>query len=105
MNILLCCSAGMSTSLLVTKMQKAAGEKGKKAIIKAVSASEVRNYVGEADVILLGPQIRYMLQDMKKLGEEYNIPVATIDQRDYGMINGDAVLNHAQKLIGESTGS
>lgn len=101
MNILLCCSAGMSTSLLVTKMQKAAEDQGKEATINAVSASEVRNYVKEADVILLGPQIRYMLQDMKKLGEEYHIPVATIDQRDYGMVNGSAVLNQAQKLIDE----
>ncbi|GEN87084.1 PTS sugar transporter subunit IIB [Oceanobacillus sojae] len=101
MNILLCCSAGMSTSLLVTKMKKAAEEQGKEATINAVSASEVRNYVGEADVILLGPQIRYMLQDMKKIGEEYNIPVATIDQRDYGMVKGSAVLDHAQKLIDE----
>ena len=28
MNILLCCSAGMSTSLLVNKMEKAAVEEG-----------------------------------------------------------------------------
>ncbi|WP_152657553.1 PTS sugar transporter subunit IIB [Oceanobacillus sp. CFH 90083] len=105
MNILLCCSAGMSTSLLVTKMQKAADEQGREAVINAVSASEVRNHVSEADVILLGPQIRYMLQDMKKLGGEYNIPVATIDQRDYGMVNGSAVLNQAQKLIDESADS
>ena len=37
--IMLVCSAGMSTSLLVTKMQKAAEEKGMEADIFAVSAS------------------------------------------------------------------
>lgn len=99
MNILLCCSAGMSTSLLVTKMQKAAEGQGIEAVIHAVSASEVRNHVEQADVILLGPQIRYMLEDIKKIGEQYNIPVDTINQMHYGMCNGSEVLKHAQKLI------
>ncbi|WP_395989782.1 PTS sugar transporter subunit IIB, partial [Enterococcus faecalis] len=38
--IMLVCSAGMSTSLLVTKMQKAAEDRGMEADIFAVSASE-----------------------------------------------------------------
>lgn len=39
-NILLVCSAGMSTSLLVTKMQKAAEENEVECNIWAVSQSE-----------------------------------------------------------------
>ena len=39
---MLVCSAGMSTSLLVTKMQKAAEAKGMDADIFAVSASRSR---------------------------------------------------------------
>ncbi|WP_373852595.1 PTS sugar transporter subunit IIB, partial [Tetragenococcus halophilus] len=38
--IMLVCSAGMSTSLLVTKMQKAADDKGLDAEIFACSSSE-----------------------------------------------------------------
>ena len=38
--IMLCCAAGMSTSLLVTKMREAAEKQGKDAEIFAVSASE-----------------------------------------------------------------
>ena len=41
--IMLVFSAGMSTSLLVTKMQKAAEEKGMEADIFAVSASDADN--------------------------------------------------------------
>ncbi|HEY5524282.1 MAG TPA: PTS sugar transporter subunit IIB, partial [Clostridium sp.] len=39
--IILCCSAGMSTSLLVTKMQAAAKAQGVEASIKAMSESDV----------------------------------------------------------------
>ena len=41
--IMFVCSAGMSTSVLVTKMQKAAEEKGMEADIFAVSASDADN--------------------------------------------------------------
>jgi PTS system cellobiose-specific IIB component len=60
--IMLVCSAGMSTSLLVTKMQKAAEEKGIDAEIFAVSASDADNNLESknVDVLLLGPQVRFM---------------------------------------------
>jgi PTS system cellobiose-specific IIB component len=99
MNILLCCSAGMSTSLLVTKMEKEAVAQGMDAKIWAVSATEARQHIGQADVMLLGPQIRYMINEMKKLGTDHNIPVEVINQMHYGMCNGKAVLNDAKTLI------
>ena len=98
-NILLCCSAGMSTSLLVTKMEKEAEKKGIESKIWAVSVSEVREHIGEADVILLGPQVRYMLNEMKKLGESELVPVDVINQMDYGLCNGEAVLKQGVNLI------
>lgn len=48
--IMLVCSAGMSTSLLVTKMQKAAEEKGIEADIFAVSASDADNQLESKNV-------------------------------------------------------
>lgn len=57
--ILLVCSGGMSTSVLMNKMEKYAQEKG---ISLAVDACGTGNYEDEAkdyDIILLGPQIAY----------------------------------------------
>ena len=73
MNILLCCAAGMSSSLIVTKMEKAAEARGIEVKIWAVSGSEVNSHIDEADVLLLGPQVRYLLPKMKELckGKEY----------------------------------
>ncbi|MFY4775180.1 PTS sugar transporter subunit IIB [Metabacillus sp. RGM 3146] len=99
MNILLCCAAGMSTSLLVTKMENAANEQGLDCKIWAVSADTVNQHVDTADVLLLGPQVRYLLPQMKKLGEEKNIPVDTISPVFYGMCNGPEVLKSAIALV------
>lgn len=101
MNILLCCTAGMSTSMLVNKMRKAAVEKGLEAKIWAVPVSEVNNNIHEADVMLLGPQVRYVLSDMQKTAEDYHVPVAVIDQKHYGLCNGKEVLKQAENLVEE----
>ncbi|WML27209.1 PTS sugar transporter subunit IIB [Neobacillus sp. OS1-33] len=99
MNILLCCSAGMSTSLIVTKMEKAAELKGISARIWAVSESVVRSEIDAVDVLLLGPQVRFLLKEMKNICDEKNIPVEVIDMMNYGMCNGEAILAQAIKLI------
>ncbi|MGG2063513.1 MULTISPECIES: PTS sugar transporter subunit IIB [unclassified Bacillus (in: firmicutes)] len=98
MNILLCCAAGMSTSLLVTKMEKAAQVQGIEAKIWAVSGAEVRNHIDEADVLLLGPQVRYLLPKMKELCKEKGIPVDVIQSVHYGLCNGEAVLQAALSM-------
>lgn len=95
-NILLCCSAGMSTSLLVTKMQQAAQGRGLEAKIWAVSADEVGKHVDDSDVILIGPQIKFLRGDIEALAG--GKPLDVIPMRDYGMLNGEAVLDLALTL-------
>jgi len=95
MNILLCCAAGMSTSLLVTKMEAYAKEQGLEGKIWAVGADDVKNHIDDADVLLLGPQVRYLLSQFKKVGEEKGIPVDSINPVHYGMMNGAEVVKFA----------
>lgn len=101
--IMLVCSAGMSTSLLVTKMQKAATEKGIEANIFAVSASEADKIIKDkkVDVMLLGPQVRFMKAQFEKKLEGKDIPLEVINMSDYGLMNGENVLNQALTLMGE----
>lgn len=99
MKILLCCAAGMSTSLLVTKMQKAAADQGLECKIWAESADQAKSHMDSADVVLLGPQVRYLLGQFKKMGEEKGIPVDAINPVHYGMCNGPEVLKAALTLI------
>ncbi|WP_409292485.1 PTS sugar transporter subunit IIB [Peribacillus sp. SCS-37] len=98
MNILLCCAAGMSTSLLVTKMEKEAAAEGLSCRIWAVPGDAVRNHIKEADVLLVGPQVRYMLPQLKKLGGEKGIPVDVINTVHYGTCNGSEVLKFARHI-------
>ncbi|WP_263848893.1 PTS sugar transporter subunit IIB [Lacticaseibacillus thailandensis] len=97
-NILLVCNAGMSTSLLVTKMQKAADKDDITVNIAATASPDLKNKLDEVkpDVMMLGPQVRYM---EKKLAAEYDFPVKVINMRDYGLMNGENVLKDALATI------
>ncbi len=100
--ILLVCSAGMSTSLLVTKMEAAAKEMGDTVKIFALPFSEAETVLEEVDCILLGPQVRFQkaaIEKMAKGRKNGAIPVAVIDMRDYGTMNGKAVYTTALKLF------
>ncbi|MPN20514.1 hypothetical protein SDC9_167893 [bioreactor metagenome] len=98
-NILLVCSAGMSTSLLVTKMKRAAEEQGIEAEIKAVAEADLKNNSEGIDVLLLGPQVRYMLPKMRAMMGPMGIPVDVIPSSDYGLMNGEKVLMQAVSVI------
>lgn len=93
-NILLVCTAGMSTSMLVVKMQEAAKKKGLEANIWAVGDAESTENLPKADIVLLGPQVRYL---EKKMNERVNHekPVMVIDMASYGTMNGEKVLHTA----------
>lgn len=97
-NILLVCAAGMSTSMLVTKMEVAAKQKPEEIVINATSGGDLKKYVGDADILLLGPQVSYLKEDYQK---EYGdkIPVEVINSIDYGTMNGQKVLDWALDLI------
>lgn len=92
MNILLVCSAGMSTSLLVTRMLEAAKKQGLELKIEAHPVAEVEAYGEDADAILLGPQVRFQFKNIQSLYPDKVVEV--IDMRDYGMMNGEKVLKH-----------
>lgn len=98
MNIMLACAAGMSTSILVAKMQEAAKEQGKDYKIWAIDQSLIEDNLGQFDVLLLGPQVQHTLKKVTKLVGD-TTPVAVIKAVDYGRGNGVAVLAFAEELV------
>lgn len=99
--IRLFCAAGMSTSVLVNKMRKVAEAKGIEVEIDAHPESQMSKLLDGVDVALLGPQVGYTLPKAKKVCGEKNIPVEIIPMMDYGMVNGEKVLDLALKLVGK----
>lgn len=87
--ITLVCAAGMSTSILMARMQESAKKQEIEAKIVAMSESKFEEYEEPTEVLLLGPQIEYMADEMKEQYEPKGIKVAVIDMMDYGTLNGE----------------
>lgn len=88
--ILLACSGGFSTSILVASMKNAATKRGLDIEIEAVAETDIDNYE-HFDVLLLGPQIEHRYSYLKK---RYNVPVLMITPQDYSQMNGEKVLDY-----------
>ncbi|QNO14650.1 PTS sugar transporter subunit IIB [Alkalicella caledoniensis] len=97
--VMLICSAGMSTSLLVSKMQKEAEARGLDFEIWAVGTAGFKKEMSKPDVILLGPQVRFMKAEVTDLAN--GKPVDVIDTMAYGRVDGASVLNQVLKLLGQ----
>ncbi|MFW2491100.1 PTS sugar transporter subunit IIB [Clostridium chromiireducens] len=98
LTIRLFCAAGMSTSLLVSKMKEAAKSKGIEVDIEAFPESQMDKHLDNVDVALLGPQVGYTIAKARRVCEPKGIPVDIIPMVDYGMMNGAKVLDFALKL-------
>jgi len=90
--ILLCCSAGMSSSLLVKKMRIAAKEMDIECAIAAVSANQVSQYISKVDIVLVAPALIYDFKRIKQVAQPYQVHVFLIGQEDYGQMNGESIL-------------
>ncbi len=100
MRILLTCCLGMSTSLLVEMMNEASKKQGKDYKIWCVDQKLVDYSITQCDILLLGPQIKHAY---KRFYKSYGkmIPIAMIDQQDYGLLDGEKVLEKAEQIYNE----
>ena len=97
--IKLFCSAGMSTSILVQRMREAAKEKDIAVAVSAHSVRSLEKELDDCDVVLLGPQVAYILKDAKEMCEPLGISVGDIPGLDYGIGDGKRVLQYTLSLI------
>ncbi|NLH92459.1 MAG: PTS sugar transporter subunit IIB [Atopobium sp.] len=88
--IVLMCSQGASTSMLVSAMEKEAEATGYECDISATSVTHASEAGKNADIILLGPQVGYMKSEVEK---EVACKVLVIPATQYGLMDGNAVLN------------
>lgn len=95
--IMFVCAGGMSSSLVVSKMQKAAEEQALNAEIWATGVGhgkEILKDGDDIDALLIGPQVRFSAPELEKIAEENNRKtiIHVADMRDYGMVDGEKIL-------------
>lgn len=99
MRIMLACHAGISTSILVEKMNEVARAEGKDYRIWAVEQDRIEEEIGNFDIIMLGPQVRFIQKKVQRIVGE-DIPVVIINPMAYGRGDGAEVIKQAEVVLG-----
>lgn len=97
--IFLCCGAGMSSGFLAQAMRKAAKKKKLNYDIKAASESDIESYINDTDIVLLGPHMTYLIEEVKEKAERYNVPLVIIPEEIYGELDGAKMLEQVQEIL------
>ena len=98
--ILLLCGAGISTGLLLDKLEEAAAEMGfTEYEFDATTIEQADKYVPEADVVLVAPQIAFQMKSLQKRFPDARF--SAMDMHMFGMIDGEAIIELAQRTIEE----
>lgn len=96
-NIHLICNGGMSTSLIVNRMKEEAAKQGKEYYIEAFSLAHREDAMNNADVVMVGPQIRHAVKQLEGINSD--IPIEVINMRSYGMMDSKAILQQAEDAM------
>lgn len=84
--------------MLVKKMKESAKNRNIEAQIESVSTARFYELLDNYDIFLLGPQVKFQKSEFQAKAKEKNKPLDVIDFKDYGMMNGDKILDFALNL-------
>jgi PTS system cellobiose-specific IIB component len=100
MKILIVCSGGMSSAIVVKAIEKEAAKTGLVMDIKSVGTGEFAEEIKNGwDIALVAPQVRHRLAFFQEAACGYNVPVVLIPPQGYSPMGGAIVLGEIKKLL------
>lgn len=97
MKILLCCLAGVTSTLFSSKLKDAASRKRVEATVWSASEHAVEYSVDLADVVLVEPQLKGSVDKIKALAPEK--PVILISDEDFVNFNAMKIFDLAYNAV------
>lgn len=99
LNVLLVCGTGASSGFMAANMRKAAKKRGLDYKIQARSEAELENYLNEIDVLMIGPHLAFMEEEVKTEVDPKKVRVILMKADYYALLDGDAALDHLQMVL------
>ena len=97
MKILLCCLAGVTSTLFSTKLKEAASRNRVDATVWSASEHAVEYSIDLADVVLVEPQLKGSVDKIKDMNPEK--PVILISEEDFKNFNAMNIFQMAYDSV------
>jgi PTS system cellobiose-specific IIB component len=98
LKIALVCAGGISTSILSANMKAFADKEDQ---IEALGWQILEDEIDRFDVVLVGPQITFQFEKIKKLAEQHKKKAAQIDGNTFCRMDGKTAVNLAKQALSE----
>ena len=92
LRVMLCCGAGMSSGFMAQRVRAEAKKEKIDIQIEARSESQVPQYYGKFEYLLLGPHFANQLPIFQALGEKHGFKAAAIPPKIYGALDAKGPL-------------
>lgn len=92
--VLLVCGSGASSGFMAANMRKAASAKGIALEVIARSESEIENYIDEIEVLMVGPHLAYILDDVEDYVGDAPVKVILMKAAYYASLDGAKAIEH-----------
>lgn len=99
MKVLMVCSGGMSSSIIVKAIKQEADKKDFPLEIKAVGTGEFDDELREGgyDLVIVAPQVKHRLATFQESAKAVNVPVELVAPMGYTPIGAPKVLDQIKK--------
>lgn len=97
--VLLVCGSGASSGFMAANMRKAAAEMGLDMTIRARSESEIESYLDEIDVLMVGPHLAYIMDDIESYTHGMDLPVILMRRDYYASLDGRKAIEHMLEVL------
>ena len=99
MNVLMVCSGGMSSAIVVKAIKKEAEKQGMDLNIKAVGSGTVEDELKEGDykLLLVAPQVKHQFDSFALYAKENNVPIEKVEPMGYTPIGAPKTLTVIKK--------
>lgn len=91
--VLLVCGSGASSGFMAANVRKAAKARGIAIWCEARSEATVGDYVEDIDMVMIGPHLASIQEDIEEICEGYPVKVGVISQAAYARLNGEKCLD------------
>lgn len=79
---------------MAANMRKAAAKRNMELDIKARSESEIENYIDEIDVLMVGPHLSYIMDEIEAYTHGVDVPVILMKKEYYASLDGEKAIQH-----------
>lgn len=94
LNILLVCGSGASSGFMAANIRKAAAERNMDVSIVARGESEIENYIDDIEVLMVGPHLAYILEEVSDFIGDAPIKVILMKPEYYSTLDGNKAIDH-----------